>query len=43
MILDGRITARGSFAPDLAVPVDEFFKELKKKGMTVSQDGMAIN
>ncbi len=43
MILDGRITARGSFAPDMAVPTDEFFKELKKKGMTVSQDGSAIN
>lgn len=43
MILDGRITARGSFAPDMAVPTDEFFKELKKKGMTVSQDGNAIN
>lgn len=43
MILDGRITARGSFAPDKVVPTDEFFKELKKKGMTVSQDGNAIN
>lgn len=43
MIHDGRITARGSFAPDMAVPSDEFFKELKKKGMTVSQDGKAIN
>ncbi len=43
MILDGRITARGSFAPDMAVPTDEFFKELKKRGMTVSQDGKAIN
>lgn len=43
MILDGRIKARGSFAPDMAVPSDEFFKELKKKGMTVFQDGEAIN
>lgn len=43
MISDGRITARGSFAPDTAVPTDEFFKELKKKGMTVFQDGNAIN
>lgn len=43
MIHDGRITARGSYAPDMAVPVDEFFKELKKKGMTVSEDGKAIN
>ncbi len=43
MILDGRIKVRGSFAPDMAVPTDEFFKELKKKGMIVSQDGNAIN
>ncbi|MBI3632190.1 MAG: saccharopine dehydrogenase NADP-binding domain-containing protein [Candidatus Vogelbacteria bacterium] len=43
MILDERIFARGSFAPDMAVPTDEFFKELKKKGMTVYQDGNSIN
>lgn len=43
MILDGRITARGSFAPDRAVPTDEFFRELKKKGLIVFQDGNAIN
>ena len=43
MILDGRINARGSFAPDIAVPTNEFFKELKKKGMIVFQDGNAIN
>lgn len=43
MIGDGRITARGSFAPDMAVPTGEFFKELKKKGLTVFQDGAPIN
>ena len=43
MITDGRITARGSFAPDMAVPTGEFFKELKKKGLTVFQDGAPIN
>lgn len=43
MISDGRITVRGSFAPDMAVPTEEFFKELKKKGLTVFQDGSAIN
>lgn len=43
MILDGRITERGSFAPDTAVPTLEFFRELAKKGMTVWQDGKAIN
>lgn len=42
MIHDGRITARGSFAPDMAVPTDEFFKELKKKGMTVYRNGETI-
>ena len=42
MILDGRITARGSFAPDIAVPTDEFFRELKKKGIIVYQDGNAL-
>lgn len=43
MILDNRITARGSFAPDNSVPTEEFFKELRKKGMTVFQDGNALN
>lgn len=43
MILDGRITARGSFAPDIAVPPGEFFKELKKKGMTVYEDGVTLS
>jgi len=43
MILDGRIKERGSFAPDMAVPTEEFFKELKKKGMTIYQDGVAVN
>lgn len=43
MIKDGRITARGSFAPDMAVPCPEFFKELRKKGMTVYEDGNAIH
>ncbi len=43
MVLDGRITARGSFAPDMAVPTDEFFRELKKRGMTIFQDGAAIS
>ena len=43
MILDGRISVRGSFAPDAAVPPEEFFKELKKKGISIYQDGLAIN
>jgi saccharopine dehydrogenase-like NADP-dependent oxidoreductase len=43
MILSGDITARGSFAPDMAVPTDKFFNEIKKKGMTVFRDGNALN
>lgn len=43
MILDGRVTARGVFAPDRAVPTLEFFKELKKKGMTVFKDNVAVD
>ncbi|MBI1975826.1 MAG: saccharopine dehydrogenase NADP-binding domain-containing protein [Candidatus Vogelbacteria bacterium] len=43
MILDGRVRARGSFAPDMAVPTAVFFDELKKKGMTVYQNGTPIN
>lgn len=43
MILDGRISACGSFAPDTVTPTDEFFKELKKRGISVFQDGVVIN
>lgn len=42
MVLDGRIAARGSFAPEAAVPAEEFFRELKKKGITVFQDGAPL-
>lgn len=42
MILDGRVTARGSFAPDLAIPTLQFFKELRKRGMTVFKNGTAL-
>lgn len=43
MILDGRISERGSFAPDAVTPTVSFFQELKKKGMSVFQDGVVIN
>jgi saccharopine dehydrogenase-like NADP-dependent oxidoreductase len=43
MIYDGRINARGSFAPDAVTPTSEFFKELRKKGLPVFQDGVVIN
>ncbi len=43
MVLDGRINGRGSFAPDEVTPTDIFFQELKKKGISVYQDGVVIN
>jgi len=43
MIRDGRVTEKGSFVPDGVIPTADFFNELKKKGMTVYQDGVAIN
>jgi lysine 6-dehydrogenase len=42
MVLDGRVEKRGSFAPEDVVPAMEFFKELKKRGMTVYKDGVAV-
>lgn len=42
MILDGRITERGSFAPGPVIPEMEFFQQLKKRGMSVFQDGVAV-
>jgi lysine 6-dehydrogenase len=42
MVLDGRIADRGSFAPESVVPARDFFAELKKRGMTVFQDGVAV-
>lgn len=43
MVLDGRVRARGSFAPDMAVPVLEFFEELKKRGLAVFKNGVQLN
>lgn len=43
MIKDRRITARGSHAPGPVVPTQEFFKELRRRGMVVYQDGKVIN
>lgn len=42
MIRDGRIKEHGSFAPDTVVPSKDFFDELKKRGLTVYQDGVAL-
>lgn len=43
MIFDGRISTKGSFAPESVVPVTEFFNEIKKWGMIVYQNGVAVN
>ncbi len=43
MIFDGRVSVRGSFAPDNAVPTMEFFSELRKKGMIVYENGVAVD
>jgi len=43
MVYDGRVSAKGSFSPDPVVPTLEFFRELKRKGMSVFKDGVAVN
>ena len=43
MVKDSRITARGSFPPGLVVPTEEFFRELRTRGMKVYQNGKIIN
>lgn len=44
MIADGRITARGSFAPEAGIiDEDDFFKELAAREMVVYQNGVPIN
>ncbi len=35
MIASGRITRRGVLPPEVAVPVEPFFKELRKRGMRI--------
>ncbi len=43
MIKDGKITKHGSFTPENIVPVEEFFKEIKKWRMDVYMDGKPVN
>ena len=43
MIKDGIINTPGSFAPEAIVPESEFFAELKKKGLTVYENGEIMN
>ena len=35
MIASGLITERGVFPPEVAVPVEPFFRELRKRGMKI--------
>lgn len=43
MIKEGEITKRGSFAPEGIVPEKPFFKELRRRKMTVYENGARIN
>ncbi|MEK7610108.1 MAG: saccharopine dehydrogenase C-terminal domain-containing protein [Patescibacteria group bacterium] len=43
MVFDGRINTPGSFAPGPVITPLDFFAELKKKGMSVYQDGNLVN
>jgi len=43
MVKKGSITERGSFSPEVGVPPDPFFKELRKKKIRIYENGEAIN
>lgn len=43
MIKKGIIKEKGSFAPEQVVPVENFFKEIKKRKMLVYENGKVIN
>jgi len=43
MIINGKIKAWGSFAPEAVVPKEEFFKALKEKEMDVYMNSKLIN
>ncbi len=43
MIINGKIKAWGSFAPEAVVPKEDFFKALKEKDMDVYMNGKIIN
>lgn len=42
MVHDGRVTARGSFAPGHAIPAEGFLREIAERGMTIYQDGEVL-
>lgn len=43
MIYDGRISERGSFAPEFVVPPELFFAELGRRKIFVYENGVCIN
>lgn len=43
MVKNGIVTARGSYPPGPVIPVQEFFRELRKRGMTIYENGTVIN
>jgi saccharopine dehydrogenase-like NADP-dependent oxidoreductase len=43
MILNKNITEPGSYSPEDIIPVEPFFKELKKRNMKVYENGKQIN
>lgn len=43
MVKEGEIVKRGSFAPEGIVPEKSFFKELRRRKMTVYENGERIN
>lgn len=43
MIINGQIKARGSFAPEVVVPKEEFFRALKEKDMDIYMNSKLIN
>lgn len=42
MVYNGLINERGSFAPGSIVPKDEFFDEIRKRGMVIYENGVKL-
>jgi lysine 6-dehydrogenase len=43
MVKKGLVSYKGSFSPEIGVPTDIFFKELKKKTIRIYENGKVIN
>jgi lysine 6-dehydrogenase len=43
MIVDGKISERGMFAPEYVIPPEEFFGELSKRKIAIYENGKKIN